>query len=362
MTLRLIEIIGDGACATHARAIAPRYGAHSVYSSPQNEDGKQRTTVLIGLERQQEFLDALQDAFGKGDWRIVLTAVEAAIPDPEKEQREQEKAEREEKEALGIPLNAKEEEARKAKKTKAVMATREELYNEVVRNAKLDRNFVVLVLLSAVVAAIGLASDNVAVIIGAMVIAPLLGPNLAMAFGSALGDLNLMFKAAITNAAGLGMTLALTVIIGIIWDFDVLASDELLSRTELNLAAIALAIAYGAAAVLSLTTGLSSTLVGVMVAVALMPPAATVGITLGAGKFDLAMNASILLAVNVVAVNLAAQLVLLLKGIRPRTWLERKTATQSVKITILGWGLMLAILTAIIIVLEDFAKIAENLQ
>ena len=99
-----------------------------------------------------------------------------------------------------------------------------------------------------------------------------------------------------------------------------------------------------------------------MVAVALMPPAATVGITLGAGKFDLAMNASILLAVNIVAVNLAAQLVLLLKGIRPRTWLERKTATQSVKITILGWGLMLAILTAIIIVLEDFAKIAENLQ
>ena len=161
---------------------------------------------------------------------------------------------------------------------------------------------------------------------------------------------------------GLGMTLALTVIIGLIWDFDVLASDELLSRTELNLAAIALALASGAAAVLSLTTGLSSTLVGVMVAVALMPPAATVGITLGAGKFDLAMNASILLAVNIVAVNLAAQLVLLLKGIRPRTWLERKTATQSVKITILGWGLMLAILTAIIIVLEDFAKIAENLQ
>ncbi|MEO0392305.1 MAG: TIGR00341 family protein [Pseudomonadota bacterium] len=352
MPLRLIEIISDGACATHAKAIAERHGAYSVHGGPANEDGKRRTTVLIGKENQQDYLDALQDGFGKGDWRIVLTSVEAAIPDPEQEKRDAEKAKRKAAEAAGLPYEGEKITDLAANK-KPSMASREELYNEVTRNARLDQNYLILVVLSAVVAAIGLASDNVAVVIGAMVIAPLLGPNLAMAVGSALGDRDLMIQAGVTNLVGLGITLLLTIAVGMIWDFDALASDELLSRTEINLAAIALALASGAASVLSLTSGLSSTLVGVMVAVALMPPAATAGITLGAGKYDLATNAGLLLAVNIVSVNLTAQMVLLFRGFRPRTWHERKTATQSVKITIFGWGLMLAILTAIVLTIKS---------
>jgi len=98
-----------------------------------------------------------------------------------------------------------------------------------------------------------------------------------------------------------------------------LDSVELLARTSVGLDGVLLALASGLAAALSLTTGLSSVLVGVMVAVALLPPTATAGIMLGAGNFELATGALLLLAVNVVCVNIAAKLVFLFRGVRPRT-------------------------------------------
>ena len=87
-----------------------------------------------------------------------------------------------------------------------------------------------------------------------------------------------------------------------------IASTEILARTDVGLAGVALALVSGAAAVLSLTTGLSSTLVGVMVAVALLPPTATMGMLVGAGHMKLAGGAALLLAVNVVCVIISAKL------------------------------------------------------
>jgi len=117
------------------------------------------------------------------------------------------------------------------------------------------------------VASIGLIENNIAVIVGAMVIAPLLGPNIALAFSTSLGDRELMWQALKTNLAGLSLTLAMTIVIGMIWP-AYLNSFEILVRTDVKPDGIVLALASGAAAVLSLATGLSSALVGVMVAVA----------------------------------------------------------------------------------------------
>ena len=204
-----------------------------------------------------------------------------------------------------------------------------------------------LTFLSAIVAAIGLLNDNVAVIIGAMVIAPLLGPNLAFALGTALGDRRLMFKAMRTNAAGIALTVALGVVIALLWTegFD---APELLSRTKVGYDGIALALASGAAAVLSLVAGVSSALVGVMVAVALMPPAVAIGIMLGAGNPEGALGAAVLLGVNVVCVNLAAQSVFVAKGIRPRTWWEQKASAASLRINFAMWLVLLAALVGAI--------------
>jgi uncharacterized membrane protein len=97
-----------------------------------------------------------------------------------------------------------------------------------------------------------------------------------------------------------------------------------------------------------LTTGLSSTLVGVMVAVALLPPTATMGMLLGAGRVELAVGAMLLLAVNVVCVIVAAKIVFMTKGVRPRTWYERQKARQS---SLIYGGFWVAVFVVLLLVM-----------
>jgi uncharacterized hydrophobic protein (TIGR00341 family) len=225
--------------------------------------------------------------------------------------------------------------------------TREELYQSIEQGARLDSLFILLVILSTIVAAIGLIEDNSATIIGAMVIAPLLGPNIALAFAAALGDAKLFWQALKSNFVGIGLAILISIAIGLLLPLN-LQNHELLARTDVGLSGVVLALASGSAAVLSLSTGLSAVLVGVMVAVALLPPAATIGIMLGQGQWHLAGGASLLLAVNIVCVNLSAKIVFLLKGIKPRIWLEKYKAQQSTLVYITVWLISLMILIVII--------------
>jgi uncharacterized hydrophobic protein (TIGR00341 family) len=202
-----------------------------------------------------------------------------------------------------------------------------------------------MVILSTVVAAIGLLEDNVAVVIGAMVIAPLLGPNLSLAFATSLGDTRLIWKSLKTNFTGLTIALVLSICIGLLWPLN-FESRELMMRTAVDIDGVVLALASGAAAVLSLTASWINSLVGVMVAVALLPPTATLGLMIGAGRYTEAAGAALLLAVNVVCVNLSAKLSFLAKGIKPRTWLEKEKARQSMTAYIVFWFIILAILIA----------------
>jgi uncharacterized hydrophobic protein (TIGR00341 family) len=208
-------------------------------------------------------------------------------------------------------------------------------------------HFVLLVMLSTIVAAIGLLEDDVAVVIGAMVIAPLLGPNIALALATALGDRSLMAQSLKANALGVSLCLLLSVAIGFMWTggFD---SNELLSRTNVRYDNIALAIAAGAAAALSLTTGVSSVLVGVMVAVALLPPATALGIMIGAGKYGAANGALLLLVVNIACINFAAKVVFWAQRIRPRTWYSKQKAGAATRNYLVFWALTLIVLAGFI--------------
>ncbi|MZH41957.1 MAG: TIGR00341 family protein, partial [Nitrospinae bacterium] len=250
---------------------------------------------------------------------------------------------------LEAALPRKEKEPSDEETRKTVTTTREELYNDVVRNANLDSTYLLLVFLSTVVVAIGLLEDNVAVVIGAMVIAPLLGPNMALALGAALGDMALMWQATKTTIAGVTLALSLSIIIGIIYPIN-LESHELIARTDVGLDSVVLALASGAAAVLSLTTGLASVLVGVMVAVALLPPTATLGLMMGAGQPRLALGAALLLAVNIVSVNLAAKVVFWVRGVKPRSWLEKQKANQSMVTYLVLWAVSLLVLLVVILI------------
>ena len=302
--------------------------------------------LLVRTQDTQNVTDRLQELFLKNQIiRIVLQPVEAILPKPVEKAKTEAPATKDQVQGS--------ENGKKSKSSKVFSGvSRDELYADVSRGAKSSTSYILLVIFSTIVAGIGLIENNVAVVIGAMVIAPLLGPNLALALSTALGDLELMGNALKTMAVGFLIALALSFSLGLVWGIywpDELNSPELLARTVVGFGSIALALVSGAAAVLSLASGISSVLVGVMVAVALLPPGATIGIMLGAGQYDLAGGAALLLAVNIVCVNLSAKLVFLFKGVQPRTWFEKKKAKNAMIFYIIFWLLSLSVLGYIII-------------
>ena len=309
--MKYVEVIAESGSSDTIRAIADQAKAEDLRLGVSGEDGMQLTRILVEDDVLQDVIDKLQHILGaQPTARITVLPVEMSLP--------------------------KSEEQVERKKKTSKLAAREALYEEVKTSAELDRNYIVLVVLSTIVAAIALIENNVAVVIGAMVIAPLLGPNLALSVGTALGDTALMAKSAKTLAAGILLAITLSTAIGFFWNFENF-SPELMSRTIVGIDSAVLALASGAAAALSLTTRLSSVLVGVMVAVALLPPATTLGIMLGKGNFDFAMDAGLLLAVNIVSVNLASKIVFWAKGVSPRTWYEKEKARKAMRIYLIGW-------------------------
>jgi uncharacterized hydrophobic protein (TIGR00341 family) len=324
--MRLIEVVADTGHLDTLTGIAEQHQVTDFWHGAAGEDGRIALRMLVDDDIRQTVIDAILNVLATSETaRIIILPVEAALP------RVDDDAEPDNKK----PANGSQ--------------TREELYDRIERDARLDSNYLLMVFLSTIVASIGLIENNVAVIVGAMVIAPLLGPNISLAFATSLGDSELMWQSLKTNFVGLALALLMAMAIGFIWP-DHLHSSEIMVRTDVGLDGVLLALASGAAAVLSLTTGLSSALVGVMVAVALLPPTATLGMMLGSGQLNLALGAGLLLAVNVVCINLSAKLMFQLKGVKPRTWLEKRKARQSVSIYILIWIVTLGILLAAIMV------------
>jgi len=319
--MKYLEIVTNSNDVTKIVKMTQKFEITDFRLGVKNEDGLQTMRLLVGDDKLQEVLDALQTLLSSEPLtKIVVLPVEISLPKPTETER------KEEAEAI---------------------EARESLYASVEKNARLDTDFIALVLLSTCVGAVGLIENSVAIVIGAMVIAPLLGPNLAFGLGTALGDVSLMRKSALSTFVGLFLAIIVSVMIGYFWP-SAITSVELMARTNVGFDSIILALASGAAAALSLTTGLSSVLVGVMVAVALLPPAATLGIMIGQGNFSLAIGAGLLLCVNIVCVNLAIKIVFFIKGIRPRTWWEKKKAKHAMTLYIIGWIVSLVILIATI--------------
>lgn len=313
MTHRLIEVHFAADNAATVAAVADQAGVLDFTMWPATQtEGRLMARIVTRIGGTQRVTDALQLALGQsGDWQLSILPVEATIPTA----------------IADDPV---------------AQSSREEIYQDVAGDADTSTNFLVLTTLSVVIATIGLNADNATAVIGAMVIAPLLGPNLALALGAALGDAALMRRASVTNGIGLISTLLLGAGLGAVLTPD-LSSGELMARTVVALPDIAIALASGAAAALTMTTGLGSALVGVMVAVALMPPAVTAGFLVWTAP-DLTLGALLLFLTNVTCVNLAAQAVLVWKGVTPRRWREKQDANRSRRINLAIWGVILALL------------------
>ncbi len=284
-------------------------------------------SFVVGAEQTAKALDLLYDRFeNQGGLLVLVRSLDAVLPRP-----------------LASATEAR------AQVRSAAAVSREEVYAGIADTARFDGVFAALVIAASVVAAIGLVFDNTAAVIGAMVVAPLLGPTMALALGLVLGDLPLVRQAFRTSAIGLAMALTAAVALGFALPVDP-DKYELASRTQVGIWDVVLALAAGCAGALSYTTGVPTYLTGVMVAVALLPPAVASGLLAAAGRIDMALAALLLSASNVTALILAAMLTFLLRGMRPRNWWEEDRARRSAWRGIAVFAGLLLVLAALIVV------------
>lgn len=333
MSLRLIEIVIPIEDLPDLTSLLSERASTRIWTE-EIESGIGRAKVLLPTEMTESTLDLINQRYGgKEGFRAMLLPVEATVPEltPEEEQPPEQVRGRGKKD-----------------KVNADRISRDELYQDIVEGTRLSRIFLIMVVLSAVVAAIGLTRGDVAVIIGAMVIAPLLGPNVALALASALGDTKLAAKSIRTLGAGIAAAGLVAVTFGMIMPIDT-AAPQLAARTDLGISDVILAVCAGVAGALSFTTGLPTALIGVMVAVALLPPLVTAGLYLGSGMPGLALRATALLVTNIACVNLAGVVTFLARRIRPRTWWEERKARKAVRLALIFWFAVLTILVSLIL-------------
>ena len=307
-------------------------------------DGQASVRILIEANQAESVLDKLDKHFIWGDRaRLMLYSVDATrprIPDPD----EAKKAD------AGEDEDEDEDEAEEKPDRPRLpeRISRDELEQAIKPGAKVGRMYLALVILSGIIAALGLIRSDVVLLIGAMVIAPLLGPNMALAFGTTLGDLSLIRKAGFATAVGVGLALVFALLLGLVIPFDA-NGPAIVARTQVGIGDILIALAAGGAGALAFTSGVSASLVGVMVAVALLPPTVAVGMLLGDGEPTKALGALTLLAGNIICVNLSAMVVFVVQGIQPRTWWDRDRARKATWIAGSTWTVLLGLLVLIIL-------------
>lgn len=187
--------------------------------------------------------------------------------------------------------------------------------------------YLLLAIISATIATAGLLLDSSAVVVGSMVIAPLIGPALATNIGTVINDkdlyrtgvkLQLMgFSAVVVAATLFALMVRLTYIVPP--GLEVTSIEQIEGRLSPDFLSLAVAFGAGAAGALSLSSGVSAAIVGVMIAAALIPPMAAVGIGLAWELPQVIIGASILVMLNVLAVNLSILVVFWLKNYHPKS-------------------------------------------
>jgi len=310
MSERVIQVIADSDQIDAVCETLKDLPPHHWWRIPKEEEsGRQMVFISLHKADAQDVIDSISEVLeGSDNWRMFSMPVEAALPETDDED-EQERFARME-----------------------TVNTREEIYADIRQGTALTLDYLIMTAIATCVAAIGLSSGQVAVVIGAMVIAPLLGPVLAFAFGSAVGNIPLLWVSLRSLAAGLVVAALVGGALGMILPGNPDTSMMDFSGA-LSLRTVALPLASGAAAALMVAGGQTHALVGVMVAAALLPPLAAFGLLLGGGDTGGAVRALATVVTNIVSINLAAQVVFLAKGIQPRRWLG-KNHVSSVRVTI----------------------------
>ena len=229
---------------------------------------------------------------------------------------------------------------------------REEIVARAGEMAPTVRPYVLMTAVSAIVATAGLLLDSPAVVVGSMVIAPLIGPAMAASVGTVVDDPELALRGvklqalggvvAVGAATAFALLIRTTKVVPLSAE-EVFVIGEVRERLAPGVLSLVIALGAGAAGAVSLASGVSSALVGVMIAAALVPPTAVVGIGIAWGEPATVLGSGVLVLVNVLAINLVALVVLWRYGYRPRLWFreDEARATTLKRISVLAVVLLL---------------------
>ena len=193
-----------------------------------------------------------------------------------------------------------------------------QVYSEVKAGANPSNEYFVMLVISSIIATIGLLTNSVAAIIGAMLVSPLFTPVIGLSLGAVKGDF-LLFRGAL-EAEVKGVFLALAIVIlTTLFIPNAGVTGEIQLRTHPTFLDLVVALASGAAAAYAMSKKkIGATLPGVAIAVAILPPISVVGIGFALKLPAIALGGALMFIANVVAINFAASIIFWLMGFSPQ--------------------------------------------
>lgn len=227
-------------------------------------------------------------------------------------------------------------------------AERTDAYVRIRRSARPDLDFFILISLSAMIASLGLILNSPAVVIGAMLVAPLMSPIVGTGLAIVLGDTRFLRLSAAAVLRGALLSIGVSMLAGLLYLNQPL-NTELLGRTQPSLIDLGVALFSGLAGAYALCrSDAAGALPGVAIAAALVPPLTTVGITFVGGNFAQSFGALLLFVTNFVAISSATALMFLILGFRPKVVQKERRLAQARSVR--GALLMLGIVSALLLV------------
>jgi len=242
-------------------------------------------------------------------------------------------------------------------------ADRVDAYRQIRRAARPTQDFFITMGLSSGVAALGLILNSPAVIIGAMLIAPLMSSIIGMGLAIVQGDLRFLLSSTAATLRGIAIAVAVGWFIGIFY-LDLQGTEEMLSRTGPTLLDLLVAVLSGIAAAYALCRkDMSASLPGVAIAVALVPPVATLGLFIGMAEPALAYGALLLFLANMVAIVISSGIVFALLGFKPRKFQGKHDKRMRVFFrSFLVAGLLVLLVTVHLTILTVQEIVESNIE
>ncbi|MBE9006924.1 TIGR00341 family protein [Fortiea sp. LEGE XX443] len=220
-----------------------------------------------------------------------------------------------------------------------------------------NKEYLILIIGSCAIATFGLLSNSAAVIIGAMIIAPLMLPIRGLAFGALVGNVSLFRQGVVAVLFGTFLALLISSTIGWLVNLPSFGS-EVLSRAKPNLLDLGIAVAAGGiSGYAKVNTKISATLAGTAIAVALMPPVCVIGLGLAKSNLSLSTGATLLYLTNLLGITLACMVTFVVSGYSP-VHRARKALIWTLTLT----GILLIPLTVSFTRLIRQAQLETNLK